>query len=224
MVQSPTWRLAVLLLAIASIGSGCQPAEDPQPQPPPAATSTPVAVDEKLWFTPPKDWTLVSNQETNNGINKSLVRHLRYADPTEATHILTLESRYNNTLGPAGDPLNLLDQLAQNAQQSCDTAEDFNTFTGYEHGVATAVRLFVCDPTELQGGRVMLLKILQGQEQTYLVALQHQWSGPAASEQSPESLELARSSHNLFDRVAVWSLYLRDVRLCPTKGCEQDPT
>lgn len=224
--------LPLVLLSTALVGTGCQPKNDLQQQavadsaPPTqqgAANTSRQLQDERLWLTPPQGWQLISNEETKSGINDTLIRHLRYADPTEATHTLTLESRFNNTLGqPLADPLILVDQLANLEQSNCSSAEDFNTFTGFEQGVATAVRLFVCDPTEFEGGRVTLLKIMQGQNETYLVALQHQWSESSSNTTTPDSLELARTSNNLFDRVATWSMYLRKVRLCPASGCQQE--
>jgi hypothetical protein len=215
-----------MLLCGVLLGFGCQPANNPEPKvnlniEDAALDAHAVADVEQLWLTPPVGWNLASNQVTNTGANKTAVRHVRYIDPTEPTHSLTIESRQNSTLGqPAADPLEVLEQLAQNEQRNCTKAEDFNTFTGLEQGFGTVVRLFICEPSRLTSGRLTLLKIIQGQQQTYLVALQHQWSNePSATSQ--ESLGLDENSNNIFDRVAGWSLYMRSVKVCAASGCQQ---
>lgn len=228
------WRLAGTLLCSVLLGFGCQPANNTDPKLTPkvaskadlstadAAPETLSVVDaDRLWLTPPEGWHLAPKQVTNTGVDKAAVRHVRYVDPTEPTHSLTIESRQNSTLGqPTADPLHVLEQLAENEQRNCNKAENFNTFTGVEQGFGTVVRLFICEPSPLTTGRLTLLKIIQGQQQTYLVALQHQWSNEPSTA-SQESLGLEENSNNIFDRVAAWSLYMRGVRVCAASGCQQ---
>lgn len=214
LVQSLLGSLALcgLLLSV-----GCQPKSDTSTDSTLVdsslaniAPTQKVVADERLWLTPPEGWTLVSSLAETT-------RHVRYLDPKETNQSLTIESRDNTTLGsPAADPLDVLKLLAENEQSNCSKAKDFNTFTGFEEGFGTVVRLFICEPNELVGGRVRLLKIIQGQQKTYLVALEYLWSNSITAPKVT-----GNSSNNLLDRVAAWSLYLRNVRLCAASGCQQ---
>lgn len=202
-----------LLIGGVLMVSGCGPANETAVDT--TLDTTSAGAHEQLWLTPPKGWVLTANANDS-------VRHVRYLDPAEPTQSLTVESRPNTTLGtPAADPLDLIEQLAENERQDCAKAEDFNTFTGYEHGYATAVRLFICQPDDLTTGQLTLLKIMQGQQQTYLVALEHQWSNTTPNTAEQTGLGFAENSKNIVDRVAVWSLYLRGVRVCAASGCQQ---
>lgn len=201
--------LCGLLLSV-----GCQPKTDTSTDSVPTAKPAPkkALADEMLWLTPPEGWTLASNL-TDTSPSKA-TRHVRYLDPKEPNHSLTIESRDNASLGtPAADPLDVLKQLAENEQTNCSKAEDFNTFTGFEQGFGTVVRLFICEPNELASGRLRLLKIIQGQQETYLVALEYLWSNSTNA--------TGQNSNNVFDRVAAWSLYMRNVRICAASGCQQ---
>ncbi len=199
--------LCGLLLSV-----GCQPKSDTSADHTPLAKAAAeeVVADEQLWLTPPEGWTLIANREKT-------IRHLRYLDPNDTNQSLTVESRDNTTLGtPAADPLDVLKALAENEQRHCSKAKDFNTFTGFEEGFGTVVRLFICEPNELASGRLRLLKIIQGKQKTYLVALEYLWSNATT-----EPNAMGQNSNNLSDRVAAWSLYMRKVRLCAASGCQQ---
>lgn len=194
--------LCGLLLSV-----GCQPKNA---TPSNNAPNQEAVADERLWLSPPEGWALVSSLAETT-------RHVRYLDPKETNQSLTIESRDNATLGtPAADPLEVLAQLAENEQSNCSKAKDFNTFTGFEEGFGTVVRLFICEPNEFASGRLRLLKIIQGQQKTYLVALEYLWSNATTKPNAG-----GQNSNSLLDRVAAWSLYMRNVRLCAASGCQQ---
>jgi hypothetical protein len=168
------------------------------------ATTEPAgpATGELLIAAPPTGWVEVS------ALNEDKLRIAQYTDPANLTPDQVDSVRFESQAGaPLPDPIDFVLGVREELRQNCEGFRDFPISAGYENGYPTAVRLLLCraqgDPKR---GLVRLVKAIQGQEHFYVVSRSRS-SAPfeAGSEPMTE------------DEMAVWSSWIRAIRVCDTR-------
>lgn len=183
--------LIALLASLALAGCGGQ-------TPATAAEPEPTIDGESLLAEPPEGWVGSDHTESPGLDLVGFIPADQY--PADWREKVSFERMDGQPL----DPIDLLTALAEDQSKTCDNFSSFNTFTGFENGYPTSVRLFSCGRNSLNLlGQVTLIKVIQGSATTYVV-MRAKRTQPFAPDEMPIGEE----------EIAEWSLYMRAISVC----------
>jgi hypothetical protein len=191
---------------------GCQTAggnEKAKADPRPAPADTATNETERLLAEPPDGWVAVFANKRPG------VRMAEYVPAGESGQEWSEKVSFESFGGePLPDPIGMLVEIARDQSETCNGFADNNTFSGYENGYPTSVRLFVCRNNAVtQKGQITLVKAIQGQTQLYVVT--------RARRVPPiESDAMLPMAH---EDMADWSTYMRAISLCDTADSRHHP-
>ena len=186
-----------LLTAIlmASLASGCGEATN-------TASTAERSEDsgERLLAAPPEGWKEVFSTD-NPGL-----RMVEFIPEDQNNADWRQKISFESSGGkPLPDPIEFLTGLSADQSGTCDEGfESFTTFSGFENGFPTTVRLLVCrNSAIINQSQVTMLKAIQGKENFYVIS-RAQRAAPLAEDAEPLSEA----------EIAGWSLYLKAISLC----------
>ena len=154
---------------------------------------------ETLLAQPPPDW-LRSTATTTPGL-----RLTEYRPPAPPADGWDDRMRFEASSGtPMPDPIQVALTMAEEQRKNCEGFEDHNTFSGFENGYPTSVRLLLCREDKRTGkALVTLVKAIQGNDFFYLIVR-------SRSAPPPDSgLDLISQAE-----IGGWSLHMRTIGLC----------
>lgn len=186
-----------LLFLILVITAGCGQGEVAQSTESGLRTGT--ATGERLLADAPRGWKEVFSSN-NPGLR--MVEFIP-EDQNNASwqHKITVESF---SAKPLPDPIEFLKGLSVDQSGTCDGFESFSTFSGFENGYPTTVRLMVCKRSDIiNQSQVTMLKAIQGDENFYMISRAQR--GPPLADDTPALTE---------DEIAGWTLYLKAISVC----------
>lgn len=169
----------------------------PEPVAPEPGPKQEVSVSgETLLAVPPPKWT------ESFAMNRNGLRMNEYSPPVEEPiETVKFESIRED---PVSDPIDFLLGLVETRRPGCEHFEDYNTFSGYENGYPTSVRLLVCArDNATDKASVMLIKAIAGDENFYSVTWTRQADPVEEGENVVPELE-----------IATWSRYLSGISVC----------
>ena len=187
-------RRRIVTLILGAVLTGCQ-ATGPEPGSPSLDDTS-----ERLLAAPPDGWVTVFQS------NRPGIRLIEFAPPGQAADAWTEKLSFESFgSSPPPDPIELLTQIANDQRATCTGFSDYNTFSGFENGYPTSIRLFVCRTNPVtQLAQITLVKAIQGNEQFYVIT--------RARRVPPIETEGAAAMPA--EDMAAWSLYLRAISLC----------
>lgn len=155
---------------------------------------------ERLLAAAPEGWTAVF------AANRPGVRIAEYVPPGDTADTWTEKLSFEAFGGePLPDPIGMLVEIARDQQATCNGFADHNTFSGFENGYPTSVRLFVCRNNAItKRGQITLVKAIQGRERVYVIT-RAQRVPPIESD---AMLPIAQED------MAQWAQYARAISLC----------
>lgn len=191
-----TWLKSLPALALLlGLGSGCSGAAESDGTP---STAT-SAGGERLLAAPPEGWKEVFNSD-NPGL-----RMVEFIPDGQVNATWQEKISFESSSGkPLPDPIAFLEGLSVDQSGTCDGFESFTTFSGFENGYPTTLRLMVCKNSDIiNQSQVTMLKAIQGEENFYVIS-RAQRAPPLADDAEPLSEA----------EIAGWSLYMKAISLC----------
>ena len=187
----------LLLFFSLSITAGCGQSEVSGSVEP--ATPTGPSTGERLLAEAPSGWKEVF---TSNNPGLRMVEFIP-EDQANASweHKITFESLSGK---PLPDPIEFLKGLSADQSGTCDGFESFSTFSDFENGYPTTVRLMICKHSDIiNQSQVTMLKAIQGEENFYVITRAQR--GPPLADDTPALTD---------EEVVGWTLYLKAISVC----------
>jgi hypothetical protein len=186
-------------------------------QPAPDASSNPIPVEiavsprqaepgEQLWAAAPPGWIEGNRLATPSLRRAEFEPPGQPADPKNGPREqLVLESM---PMDPSLDTINFIDQLSAELSATCEGFRDAPTFSGYENGYPTTVRLLSCPLRKAsETAKVTLIKAIAGNAHFYVLVRE---------KEGPASAGLPANA----DEIAAWTLHLKRTLVCDTTNAE----
>jgi len=163
---------------------------------------------ERLIGQPPGGWHSVG--ATNTGGIRTAQFVPDGDDHRDWFRRITFESLADQPL----DPIAFLDLIEDEQKSTCEDFQAFPTFTGFENGYPTAVRLLICDRDRGTGRQELrMIKAIQGNDYFYVIsrARREPPEPPPADGDRPSN---GVEDSGLEEEVAAWSIYLKSIVVC----------
>lgn len=188
-------RSLVTLMLLAVLAGGCADAPDDT-----RASAAGEASGERLLAAPPQGWKEVFSTD-NPGL-----RMVEFIPDDQNNADWRQKISFESSSGkPLPDPIEFLTGLSVDQSGACDEGfESFTTFSDFENGYPTTVRLMVCrNSAIINQSQVTMLKAIQGKDNFYVIS-RAQRAAPLAEDAEPLSEA----------EIAGWTLYLKAISLC----------
>ena len=194
-MNSPAAVILALLGMQLMLSSGCSGANESSADGAGSASAT----GERLLAAPPSGWKEVFSSD-NQGL-----RMVEFIPDEQNNATWQQKISFESSSGkPLPDPIDFLEGVSVDQSGTCDGFESFTTFSGFENGYPTTVRLMVCqNSTIIDQSQVTMLKAIQGKDNFYVIS-RAQRAPPLADDAQPLSET----------EIAGWSLYLKAISLC----------
>lgn len=182
--------------------AACSPEQSTTPAP---RASAPLPTGpEQLLADAPANWQQSFRTEAPG------IRMVEYVPPDSDPKAWTDKVSFESFSGtPLPDPIELLTSIANDQRKTCEKFADHETFSGFENGYPTSVRLFVCNVNPLtKKGQLTLVKTIKGDQNFYVITRARRTD---AIEQQPDG-EIPTEAKT----IAEWSLYLHAISACNT--------
>jgi hypothetical protein len=193
----PPSLLAGLLFLNLAIFAGCS--QGKMAESAETGSTTSQSTGERLLADAPSGWKEVFNSD-NPGL-----RMVEFIPENESNaswqHKITFESLKGK---PLPDPIEFLKGLSADQSGTCEGFESFSTFSGFENGYPTTVRLMVCKRSDIiNQSQVTMLKAIQGKENFYVITRAQR--GPPLADDTAALTD---------EEMAGWALYLKAISVC----------
>lgn len=194
-MNSPAVTILALLGMQLMLSSGCSGANESSAD----GAGSASASDERLLAAPPSGWKEVFSSD-NSGL-----RMVEFIPDEQNNASWQQKISFESSSGkPLPDPIDFLEGVSVDQSGTCDGFESFTTFSGFENGYPTTVRLMVCqNSTIIDQSQVTMLKAIQGKDNFYVIS-RAQRAPPPADDAVPLSQV----------EIGGWSLYLKAISLC----------
>jgi len=194
-MNSTAFTTLVSLGLLLMLSSGCSGADESSA----GGAGPATASGERLLAAPPDGWKEVFSSD-NPGL-----RMVEFIPDDQVNATWQQKISFESSSGqPLPDPIEFLKGLSVDQSGTCDGFESFTTFSGFENGYPTTVRLMVCKNSDIiNQSQVTMLKAIQGKDNFYVIS-RAQRAPPLADDAEPLSKA----------EIAGWSLYLKAISLC----------